>query len=151
MDIDIEKQINDILNKNKLDDLHKFISKRSCLNQANQYLNYIFHFIQACGILTVSVAQSYELKYLTWVGIGLNTLASVIHILLSDNKKVNKQLLGNIKSIKLGDYLDESVIDLEDDKSLKKSHPPSVTSLKKENIVSAFTHDEISDLTNRTN
>ena len=119
---DVEKQVNDILNQNKIDDLNRFLSKRRCLNDSNQYMGYVFHLIQSAGILTVSIGQSYQNPMLTWIGVGLNTMASVIHIITADNKKVNKTLFHNIKNIKNNTYLDEAIIDTEDDKSLKGSN-----------------------------
>jgi hypothetical protein len=122
LDAETHKEIITILNKNKIDDLKRFLNKRGWLNDTNQYLNYLFHFIQAGGIFVVSIAETYQMQYLTYVGVGLNTLASVVHIIINDNKKVNKQLFTNIKQIKENKYLDESVIEIEDDKSVSSNN-----------------------------
>jgi len=116
--LSIDEEIETILNNNKISDLKKFLNKRSCLNESNVYLTYLFHIIQSFGILCVSVSNSYELKYLSWIGIGLNSIASVIHIITQDNTKINKTLFTNIQKIKDNNYLDESIIDIDsrDDK-----------------------------------
>lgn len=115
LDIDTQKEILAILNKNKLDDLKKFLNQRSCINNSNQYLTYLFHAVQSAGILTVSIGQAYADPFVVWIGVGLNTLASVLHIITSDNKKISKTLLGNLKKIKEGSYLDEAIVDTEEE------------------------------------
>jgi hypothetical protein len=107
---DISKQIQTILDNNKINDLQRFINKRQCLNSANLYLNYIFHLLQSAGILTTAVASGYSLAYLVWVGIGLNIIATLIHIYEQTNNNISKRLLSNIEAIKNGSYLDEDVL-----------------------------------------
>ena len=128
MDIELDdathREIMAILNKNKIDDLKKFLTQRSCINNSNQYLTYLFHAVQSAGILTVSIGQAYADPFVVWVGVGLNTLASVLHIITSDNKKISKTLLGNVKKIKEGSYLDESIIDTEEEAKSMGADPP---------------------------
>lgn len=115
LDIETQREIMAILNKNKIDDLKKFLTQRSCINNSNQYLTYLFHAVQSAGILTVSIGQAYSNEFIVWIGVGLNTLASVLHIVTADNKKISKTLLGNLKKIKEGSYLDEAIVDTEEE------------------------------------
>jgi len=100
--------IDTILQKNSMDDLQKFIKKRACLNNCNMYLTYIFHLLQTCGMITTTISASYDYKEILWVGIGINALASLINIYEKINKSISNKMLENIKSIKAGNYLDES-------------------------------------------
>ena len=106
-----------IINKNKIDDLKRFISKRGCLNMSNQYLTYLFYGLQSIGVFSTSLGTAYENHYLVWSGVGCNTLASFIYIVINSNSKINHTLFSNIKSIKNGSYIDELNLDF-DKKSL---------------------------------
>jgi hypothetical protein len=110
MDIETSKQINIILNENKIDDLKKFINKRACLNNANNILIYIFYLFQTSGVLISSIATSSNNISLIWIGIGLNMIASIIHIYEKINNNFLKKLLIDIQNIKNGNYVDESEI-----------------------------------------
>jgi len=100
--------VDSILQKNAIDDLNKFIKKRTCLNNCNMYLTYIFHLLQTCGMITTTISASYDYKEILWIGIGINALATLINIYEKINKSISNKLLENIKSIKAGNYLDES-------------------------------------------
>lgn len=97
-----------ILKKNTVDDLQKFIKKRSCLNNCNMYLTYIFHLLQTCGMITTTISASYDYKEILWIGIGINALAALLNVYEKINKSISNKLLENIKRIKAGEYLDES-------------------------------------------
>jgi hypothetical protein len=130
-------KIRNILEENELADLRRFINKRQCLNAANMYLIYIFHIVQAAGVLTTAVATGYSKKELIWVGVGLNILATLIHMFDQTNNNISKKLLQNIISIKSGNYVDEDImvnvntptqpatLDLSDDRLLNPSDPPT--------------------------
>jgi len=127
MDLEIQQ----ILNENILGDLKKFISKRSCLNDANIILIYMFHLIQSAGILTTTIAAGYNIKELIWVGVGLNITASLINIYEKTNSSISKKILKDIISIKNGSYVDEGMMIEGDDKfsssdETKKSEKKSV-------------------------
>ena len=113
MDVETEQQIVEILNRNKVNDLNKFLEKRSCLNTSNQWLNYCFNLIQGIGIFLVSLGQAYENPYFIWSGVACNSISSIIHIYENNNVKLSKTLLYNIKQIKMNKYVDESMIDLD--------------------------------------
>ena len=75
---------------------------------------YLFHLIQSSGILTTTIGTGYNIKYLIWVGIGLNILASLINIYEKINNDMLKKLMIDIKKIRDGNYIDESpIIDIE--------------------------------------
>ena len=105
---DISDEIKGILDNNTLNDLKRFILKRQCINTANSYLIYLFHFVQSAGILTSSIAAGNNYQNLLWVGIALNFLATLIHVYEKTNNSILKKLLDDIKSIKAGTYVDES-------------------------------------------
>lgn len=119
MDIETSKQINMILNENKISDLKKFINKRACLNDTNSVLIYIFYLFQTSGVLISSIAASSDNTPLIWVGIGLNMVASIIHIYEKINNNFMKKLFTDIQNIKNGNYIDETEILDVDTKSNK--------------------------------
>ena len=106
----IELEIKGIFDENKLSDLKRFLGKRQCLNIYNTYLIYLFHLLQSAGILTTTIAAGYDEKYLVWVGVGLNILASLVHVYEKTNNDLLKRLLGNIQAIKDGTYVDEGAL-----------------------------------------
>jgi len=119
-DKDTLTTINNLFNENKIKDLKGFIKQRSCLNTGNQYLTYLFYLFQTCGVFSVSIGQAYSNPYLSWTGVGLNSLASFIYIIINSNSKINNQLLNNIQLIKDNKYIDECVIDgLQEKKEVK--------------------------------
>ena len=101
-------EIEAILKKNSIEDLEKFIKKRSCLNNCNMFLTYLFHLLQTCGMITTTISASYNYKEILWLGIGLNAFATLISVYEKINQTIADKLLENIKSIKAGDYIDES-------------------------------------------
>jgi len=109
MDVDLE--IQKIFDENKVEDLKQFIKQRSCLNFTTQYLTYLFYLLQATGVFLVSIGKSYGNDMLVWIGVGCNSLASFIYIVINSNAKINAGLLSNIRSIKTGTYVDEGVVD----------------------------------------
>jgi len=106
----IESEIKTILNKNKIEDLKKFIAKRNCLNVSNQAMNYLFHIVQSAGVLTTTIAAGYNMKELVWIGVGMNILASLINIFEKSNDAISKRLLKDIQAIKNGTYVDEGMM-----------------------------------------
>ena len=72
------------------------------------------------GLMTTSVAQSYNLTNIVWLGIGLNSLATLIHTFEQTNNKLSTNMLENITSIKNGTYIDEGILIDLDDKSDNK-------------------------------
>jgi hypothetical protein len=111
-------KIKNIINKNKVDDLLRFMNKRQNINCSNQWLGYLFYLIQTISVFSTSLGQAYQHPYLSWTGIGLCSTATLIHAIINSNNKINNGLLANIKAIHSGDYVDELNIDaLEDKKS----------------------------------
>jgi len=127
-DEDTAETINTLFNENKIHDLKEFIAKRSCLNSTNQHLTYLFYFFQTCGVFSVSIGQAYDNPYLAWCGVGLNSFASFVYIVINSNSKINAQLLKNIQLIKDNRYVDEGVLDGIND--VKKSTQNTPTALK---------------------
>jgi hypothetical protein len=100
-------EIKNILESNRLKDLKIFIQQRENLNCYNVYLIYIFHVVQSAGILTTSLAAGYNLKFLIWLGVSLNALATLITIFEKTNNSISDRLMENIQEIKKGNYIDE--------------------------------------------
>jgi hypothetical protein len=131
---EIETEIRNIFNENKVSDLKKFINKRACLNTTNQILIYLFHIIQSAGVLTTTIAAGYNMKELIWIGVGMNILASLINVFEKTNDTMSKRILKDIQAIKTGTYVDEgTIIDVDtkvpDNKSVNGNsnvnHPPA--------------------------
>jgi hypothetical protein len=117
----MNSEIQSLLNANTMSDLKRFIRQRQKLNAANMYLKYFFHCVQAAGLLTTSIAQSYGWTNFIWLGIGLNSFATLIHIYAQTNNSISKHMLESIEKIKNGTYVDEeNLIDTEEDE--KKSN-----------------------------
>lgn len=113
-------EVNILLQANKMSDLRRFLKNRQCLNTSNIYFTYLFYIVQMAGLLTTSVAQSYGLTNVVWAGIGLNSLATLIHTFEQTNNKLSTHMLENITSIKNGTYIDEGILIDLDDKSERK-------------------------------
>ena len=131
-DEETKMEILQIINKNKIDDLKRFISKRGCLNISNQYLTYLFYGLQSVGVFATSLGTSYKNEYLVWSGVACNTLASFIYIVINSNSKINHTLFSNIKSIKNNTYIDEANLDF-DKKSVSNTatNTSTTTPIKK--------------------
>ena len=129
----IDLEIKNILNDNILGDLRKFISKRSCLNDTNIILIYLFHLIQSAGILTTTIAAGYNIKELIWVGVGLNITASLINIYEKTNSSISKKILKDIISIKNGTYVDEGMM-IEGDEKFNTNNDTEAKKSEKVNV-----------------
>ena len=96
---------------------------RACLNKCNYVLIYIFHIVQTTGLMISMIAVNYGLTYLTYLGIGLNFIASLINIFEQTNNAVSKKLLKDIQLIKINEYTDEgNIIDAEPYNLKKQQH-----------------------------
>ena len=104
---DITMEIQTIFDNNKINDLHRFLNKRQCLNTTNTYLIYLFHLVQASGILTTSIAAGTSNTELVWIGVGLNIFATLINVYEKTNNSISSKLLNDIKLIKDNHYVDE--------------------------------------------
>ena len=107
---DIALEIQTIFDNNKINDLNRFLAKRQCLNTTNSYLIYLFHLVQASGILTTSIAAGTHYTQLIWIGVGLNICATLINVYEKTNNSISSKLLNDIKLIKDNHYVDEGVI-----------------------------------------
>jgi hypothetical protein len=105
---EISLEIKKIFENNELEDLKRFMRKRQCLNKTNICLLYLFHLLQTSGIFVTTIAAGYDAKFLIWIGVGLNLLATLINIYEKTNNNLIKKLLVDIKAIKDGKYVDES-------------------------------------------
>ena len=119
---DVSLEIQTIFEANKLNDLKEFIDKRKCLNSWNIALIYLFHIVQAAGILTTTIAAGYDMKEIIWIGVGFNLLASLLNVFEKTNSSISKGLMKDIQAIKEGTFVDEGTIELpnKDSNSLKE-------------------------------
>jgi hypothetical protein len=104
---DTSIEIQTILDKNRLQDLKRFLEKRNCLNRTNSYFIYVFHLFQTLGIFTTSFAAGTNNANLVWFGVALNLCASLINVYEKTNNSLLKNILNDIKMIKEGTYIDE--------------------------------------------
>jgi hypothetical protein len=102
-----EEQVEAVFSANRVNDLQAHLSKRHCLNRCNICLSYAFHLVQAAGILTTTVAAGYNDRFLIWVGVGMNLLASLINVYEKTNSEIMKKLMKDLVAIKNNTYLDE--------------------------------------------
>jgi len=147
-DEEVELQIRDIFNQNKIQDLKKFIDKRACLNRSNQLLNYFFHIIQSAGVLTTTIAAGYDMKELVWVGVGMNIIASLINVFEKSNDAISKRVFKDIHAIKNGTYVDEGTLVEIDDKPTNaetKKTLEDIESQQKPNVKRVLNMPLISD------
>lgn len=101
-------EIQTIIDTNKVNDLRFFLRKRHQLNTLNMYMMYLFHFFQSVGIVASSVGTSTNTINYVWIGIALNTVASLFQIYEKLNTTQLDILLENIKRIQGGTYIDEN-------------------------------------------
>ena len=102
-------QIKHIFEKNKVDDLNRFIAKRAALNKFTAFLMYGSYIFQSTGIFVTTVATGYSFPELTWVGIGLNMMSTLMIVFEKINVSISTRILKDIQAIKDGTYVDEGV------------------------------------------
>jgi len=134
--ITTEERIVKIFEENTVNDLSYFLKKRHRLNITNQWLNYSFNLLQGFSILIVAIGQAYQYPSLVWTGAGMNTLSTIFHVWENSNKKIQKSLYNNIKQIKSGSYIDESIIEMDTLSKHSESKTPtaSLANIKQFNI-----------------
>ena len=124
-------KINNIINKNKVEDLLRFMNKRQNINCSNQLLGYLFYLIQTLSVFGNSLGQYTQNDYLIWSSIGLTGIGTLIHAIINSNNKINSSLMANIKSIHAGEYVDEIAIDGLDSDNKKSGSTPVIASAPK--------------------
>lgn len=107
---DVSIRIKEIFAKNQLDDLNRFISKRSTLNKFTTFLMYGSYVFQSTGIFITTLATGYKLPELTWVGIGLNMMSTLMIVFEKLNTSISTKILKDIQAIRAGTYVDEGII-----------------------------------------
>ena len=106
----VSVQIKEIFAKNQLDDLNRFISKRATLNKFTTFLMYGSYVFQSTGIFITTLATGYSLPELTWVGIGLNMMSTLMIVFEKLNTSISTKILKDIQAIRAGTYVDEGII-----------------------------------------
>ena len=114
-------QIQDLFDKNELNDLKDFFKRKDFLNNWNVYLSYIFHALQSSGILVTTISAGYGTTSLIWVGFSLNAAATLIHVFEKNNNEIITKLTDDIKHIKDGTYVDQSQL-VDDDSVVNNGH-----------------------------
>lgn len=104
------EMIQSLFDQNEMEDIQNLLKSRRRLNRMNIYMIYLFHIIQCAGIFVTAVATAYKVQNIIFVGVGLNSIASLIHIIEKSNAKLSMQMLQDIQRIKSGTYVDEGVI-----------------------------------------
>ena len=114
IDSSIKDQITQIFNDNMIHDLEKILNRRDNFNKANIALIYFFYVFQYSGILTTTIATTYNTVEIIYIGVSLNLLASLIHASININKSISDRLMKDLILIKTGKYIDESNIEMEE-------------------------------------
>lgn len=122
-------KINNIINKNKVEDLLRFMNKRQNINCSNQFLGYLFYVVQTLAMFGNSLGQYTQNDYLIWSSIGLTGIGTLIHAIINSNNKINSSLMANIKAIHSGDYVDEVNVDALEEK--KGGNTPVIAKVPK--------------------
>jgi hypothetical protein len=113
--LDIISKINKISQDKEIEYLHKFIKNIEDLNYWNSYSIYVYHLIQSSGLIISSYGTSEKNTTILWTGIGLNMLASIIHIYEKINNGKIKKLKEEIKQIKNRTFeSQQSLINIDD-------------------------------------
>jgi hypothetical protein len=71
------------------------------------YGSYVF---QTVGIYVTTVSTGYKVPSLTWVGVGLNMISTLMIVFEKINTSVSVKIMKDIESIRNGTYVDEGVI-----------------------------------------
>ena len=79
------------------------------LNKFTAFLMYGSYIFQSTGIFVTTVATGYSFPELTWVGIGLNMMSTLMIVFEKINVSISTRILKDIQSIKDGTYVDEGV------------------------------------------
>ena len=118
---DTVHQIRTIFASNQVRDLNKFLGRRATLNKFTTYLMYGSYIFQSTGIFITTLATGYSLPELTWIGIGLNMISTLMIVFEKINISISMKILKDIKSIRDGTYVDEGVIQDDTKKDEQKS------------------------------
>ena len=97
----VNNQIIAMFDENKLDECKEFIESYRRLTYINKKLMYSFHLIQAAGIFITTISQTYQERYLVWLGIGLNVIASLLRAYESMNEEIIKKSKVSLGQIRL--------------------------------------------------
>lgn len=107
---EISIQIQDIFNQNELSDLKDFLKRLDRLNKVNVTMSYFFHAAQSSGILVTTIAAGFNSTSLIWLGVVLNSVATLLHVFEKNNNEIITKLSQEIKAIKEGNYIDQSTL-----------------------------------------
>ena len=94
--------IEGILSKHMKEDMDKFLKSRQCLNNVDGWLICMFHLLQTAGILMTSYAVAHDSTILVWIGVILNSLASIMQIYINMHDASLKQIMSDLKLIEEG-------------------------------------------------
>jgi hypothetical protein len=103
-------EIKNIFSQNQVDDLKRFIATRAKLNKFTKLLMYGSYIFQTTGIFITTVSTGYKLPSLTWVGVGLNMISTLMIVFEKINTSISIKIMKDIQSIRDGTYVDEGVI-----------------------------------------
>lgn len=113
IDLDEErtKEITNMLNANKVEDLVQFLKRRTCLNKANMLLIYVFHALQSAGIVFTSVSANVDRpQQFILIGLLCQIAASMLSTYQQVNASLSETTLRDIVAIKENTYVDQSVL-----------------------------------------
>ena len=102
--------IEDILAKHREEDMDEFLKSRQCLNNVNGWLIYLFYLVQTAGILLTSFAATTNNQELVWIGVIINSLASLMQIYIKMHDTSLKQMMSDLQLIKEGKYVDQGTV-----------------------------------------
>ena len=86
--------------------MDNILKTRNCLLKTNVSFAYTFHVLQSAGIFLVALGNALNITTMSWVGMGLNTLASLFQALIHVNTKQANKLHEDLVKIKKNKYID---------------------------------------------
>lgn len=98
--MDTAQQINEIFEKNMINDLKDMINRHIILNTINIYSMYLSRLLQICSLFITTYGSSIESYNLIWIGVALNTASQLIDFYYLMNRNTLDTLLTQIKLIK---------------------------------------------------
>lgn len=102
--------IEDLLAKHMKEDMDEFLKSRQCLNCVNGWLICMFHLVQTAGILLTSFAATTNNQDLVWIGVIINSLASLMQIYIKMHDTSLKMMMSDLQLIKEGKYVDQGTV-----------------------------------------
>lgn len=116
----INKEIQNILDKHRLNDLKRFVELSESLTFYNSHLAYLYIIFSTIGSFISMYSTGTDNSELLWMGLGISAVSQLLSMFEKVNNEELKQIQKSIKTIKEGTYIDIAGADGAPDKKKKK-------------------------------